>query len=85
MIWFHGLPLSIVDYKDFRRFVSGLNLVFRMILRRTISVELRSTVMSPEGVSLDNRRFSQEVSRKELTRMIWFHGLPLSIVNYKGF
>ena len=47
--------------------------------------QLRSTVMSPEGVSLDNWRFSQEVSRKELTRMISLHGLPLSIVDYEGF
>ncbi|RLM87335.1 hypothetical protein C2845_PM04G07440 [Panicum miliaceum] len=30
-----------------------------------------------QGVSLDNWRFSQEVSRKELTRMISLHGLPL--------
>ena len=47
--------------------------------------QLRSTVMSPEGVSLDNWRFSQEVSRKKLTRMISLHGLPLSIVDYEGF
>jgi hypothetical protein len=47
--------------------------------------QLRSTVMSPKGVSLENWRFSQEVSRKELTRMISFHGLPLSIVDYEGF
>ncbi|KAG2536558.1 hypothetical protein PVAP13_9NG195773 [Panicum virgatum] len=47
--------------------------------------QLRSAVMSPEGVSLDNWRFSQEVSRKELTRMISLHGLPLSIVDYEGF
>jgi hypothetical protein len=50
-----------------------------------IARQLRSTVMSPKGVSLDNRRFSQEVSRKELTRMILLHGLPLSIVDYEGF
>jgi hypothetical protein len=50
-----------------------------------IARQLRSTVMSPKGVSLDNRRFSQEVSRKEVTRMILLHGLPLSIVDYEGF
>jgi len=44
--------------------------------------QLRSTVMSPEGVSLDNWRFSQKVSRKELTQMILLHGLLLSIVDY---
>jgi len=46
---------------------------------------LRSAVMSPEGVSLDNWRFSQEVSRNELSQMISLHGLPLSIVDYEGF
>ncbi|RLN11594.1 hypothetical protein C2845_PM09G11960 [Panicum miliaceum] len=39
MISLHGLPLSIVDYEGFRRFVSSLNPVFRMISRRTISVD----------------------------------------------
>jgi len=39
MISLHGLPLSIVDYEGFQRFVSSLNPVFRMISRRTISVD----------------------------------------------
>jgi hypothetical protein len=41
--------------------------------------------MSPEGVALDKWRFSQEVSRRELTRMITLHGLPLALVDYDVF
>ncbi|KAG2606267.1 hypothetical protein PVAP13_4NG229533 [Panicum virgatum] len=50
-----------------------------------MACQLRSAVMSPEGVSLDNWKFSQEVSRNELSQMISLHGLPLSIVDYEGF
>jgi hypothetical protein len=47
--------------------------------------QLKSVVMSPEGVALEKWRFSQEVSRRELTRMITLHGLPLALVDYDGF
>ena len=47
--------------------------------------QFRSALMSPEGVSLNNWRLSQEVSRNELSQMISLHGLPLSIVDYEGF
>ena len=60
----------------------------RCKVRRSVSNvarRLRSAVMSPEGVALDNWRFSQEVSRRELNRMITLHGLPLSLVDYDGF
>jgi hypothetical protein len=60
----------------------------RCQIRRPVtnmSHQLKSIVMSPEGVSLDQWRFSQDTSRRELTRMIALHGLPLSIVDYDGF
>jgi predicted transcriptional regulator len=41
--------------------------------------------MSLEGISLKDWRFNQDVSRKELARMISLHGFPLSIVDYDGF
>jgi hypothetical protein len=47
--------------------------------------QLKSVVMSPEGVALEKWRFGQEVSRRELTRMITLHGLPLALVDYDGF
>ncbi|CAL5093664.1 unnamed protein product [Urochloa decumbens] len=47
--------------------------------------QLKSIVMSPEGVALENWRFSQEVARRELSRMIALHGLPLALVDYDGF
>ncbi|WVZ80615.1 hypothetical protein U9M48_028074 [Paspalum notatum var. saurae] len=50
-----------------------------------VARQLKSAVMSPEGVALENWRFSQDVSRKELARMISLHGFPLSIVDYDGF
>jgi predicted transcriptional regulator len=47
--------------------------------------QLKSVVKPPEGVSLENWRFNQEVSRRELTRMITLHGLPLALVDYDVF
>jgi predicted transcriptional regulator len=47
--------------------------------------QLKSVVMSPEGVALEKWRFSKEVSRRELTRMITLHSLPLALVDYVGF
>uniref|UniRef100_A0A0A9HII7 HAT C-terminal dimerisation domain-containing protein n=1 Tax=Arundo donax TaxID=35708 RepID=A0A0A9HII7_ARUDO len=47
--------------------------------------QLTATVMSPEGVALNEWRFSQHVSREELVRMIVLHELPFSIVDYDGF
>lgn len=43
MISLHGFPLSIVEYDGFRRFVSSLNPVFKMISRRTISTDCLKT------------------------------------------
>ena len=69
MISLHGLPLSIVDYEGFRRFVSSLNPVFRMISRRTISVdclkdfEEKKTIL--QGVLKCNK------SRASLTMDMW--------------
>jgi hypothetical protein len=60
----------------------------RCQIRRQVtnmSHQLRSVMMSPEGVALDKWRFSQDTSRRELARMIALHGLPLSIVDYDGF
>ena len=48
-------------------------------------VALKSPVMSPEGVALKEWRFSQDVSRRELDRMISLHGMPFSVVEYDGF
>jgi len=50
-----------------------------------IENQLKSTVMSPEGVALKEWRFSQDVSRRELGRMISLHGMPFSVVEYDGF
>ena len=50
-----------------------------------IENQLKSTVMSPEGVALKEWRFSQDVSRRELDRMISLHGMPFSVVEYDGF
>ena len=50
-----------------------------------IENQLKSTVMSPEGVALKEWRFSQDVSRRELGRMVLLHGMPFSVVEYDGF
>ncbi|WVZ70873.1 hypothetical protein U9M48_019504 [Paspalum notatum var. saurae] len=50
-----------------------------------VTSQLKSAVMSPEGIALKDWRFSQEVSRRELHRMISLHGFPLSVVDYDGF
>ncbi|WVZ61894.1 hypothetical protein U9M48_011702 [Paspalum notatum var. saurae] len=50
-----------------------------------VARQLISVVMSPEGVALENWRFSQDVSRNELVRMISLHGFPLAMVDYDGF
>ena len=50
-----------------------------------IENQLKSTVMSPEGVALKEWRFSQDVSRRELDRMISLHGMQFSVVEYDGF
>ncbi|WVZ78241.1 hypothetical protein U9M48_025984 [Paspalum notatum var. saurae] len=50
-----------------------------------VTSQLKSAVMSPEGIALKDWRFNQEVSRRELHRMISLHGFPLSVVDYDGF
>jgi len=56
----------------------------RMSVNRVVN-QLKSTVMSPEGIALKDWRFNQDTSRKELLRMISLHGFPLAVVDYDGF
>jgi len=56
----------------------------RMSVNRVVN-QLKSTVMSPEGMALKDWRFNQDTSRKELLRMISLHGFPLAVVDYDGF
>jgi len=44
MIVMHEYPLSIVDHLGFRRFVSGLNLDFAMLSRRTLRTDIFENV-----------------------------------------
>ncbi|KAL6644200.1 hypothetical protein ACP70R_015808 [Stipagrostis hirtigluma subsp. patula] len=50
-----------------------------------VTNQLKCNVMSPEGISLKEWSFNQDVSRRELARMIILHELPFSIVDYDGF
>ncbi|KAL6613903.1 hypothetical protein ACP70R_036173 [Stipagrostis hirtigluma subsp. patula] len=47
--------------------------------------QFKAAIMSPTGVRLRNWSFNQDVSRRELARMIVLHELPFSIVEYDGF
>ncbi|KAL6870640.1 hypothetical protein ACP4OV_014488 [Aristida adscensionis] len=47
--------------------------------------QFHAAIMSPEGVRLRNWSFNQDVSRRELARMIVLHELPFAIVEYDGF
>ncbi|KAL6620157.1 hypothetical protein ACP70R_035296 [Stipagrostis hirtigluma subsp. patula] len=65
----------------------GTHLKRCKVRRKAMEVvgQFNAAIMSPTGVRLRNWSFNQDVSRRELARMIVLHELPFSIVEYDGF
>ena len=69
MVVLHELPLSIVEYDGFRKFVSSLNPSFHMISRRTLKNEI--TKAFDDHKKAMKELFGASKSRISLTMDMW--------------